>query len=122
MFTRSNGKPLLGTLAVLAASATLFAAAPASAQMQSTQSKAVHFDDLNLSADDGAAALHDRIRRAVRSVCRVDQAQGLKEMSDARACSRTAMADAMPRVQLAVASARTNQGYAANTIDVRTGR
>lgn len=119
MFTRIDRTALVTTLGILAISVAAFAA-PASAQTD-TRSQAVHFNDLDLATNDGAAVLHQRIKGAVRSICGVNRAWTLKEKMDARACSDMAMADAMPRVQLAVAQARGNRGYAANSLTVRTG-
>lgn len=119
MFTRINHTAFLAALGIAASAAMV--ATPASAQAE-TQSKAVHFDDLDLGTETGADTLHHRVRSAVRSVCAVNKAQTLKEKMNANACSKVAMADATPRVQLAVAQARTNQGYAANSISIRTGR
>lgn len=120
MFTRSARTTFLATLCI-AASATMLAAAPASAQMD-RPSKAVHYDDLDLATQAGVDTLNRRVDHAVRTVCGVDRAQTLREHASADDCAKVAMADATPRVQLAVAQARSDRGYAANDITIGTAR
>lgn len=119
MFTSSARPAFLAALGI--AASTLFAAAPASAQMEQ-HSKAVKYSDLDLATQQGVDSLNRRVKYAVRTVCGVDRAQTLREHGVASDCAKVAMADAAPRVQLAVAQARTNRDYAANAITVRTAR
>jgi len=123
MFTRFARTTLFTSLSVAAASAMSLAAAPASAQSDvEVRSTTVRYSDLDLSSRSGATELDRRVRSAVRSVCGVYRAQNAQDAAKAKSCSKVAMADAMPRVELAVAQARTKQGYAANDIEVRSAR
>ena len=118
MFT-STRTAFLATLGL--AASTLLAAAPASAQMEQ-RSKAVKYSDLDLATQQGVDSLNRRVHYAVRSVCGLDQAKTLREYAEASDCAKVAMTDATPRVQLAVAHARTDRGYAANAITIRNAR
>lgn len=119
MFTHSTRTAFV-TLLGVAATATMLAA-PASAQME-PRSKAVRYSDLDLATQAGVDSLNRRVNYAVRTVCGVDQARTLREYAGASDCAKVALADATPRVQLAVTQARVNRGYAANDITVRTAR
>ncbi|WP_380872814.1 hypothetical protein ACFB49_37200 [Sphingomonas sp. DBB INV C78] len=116
MFTRFTRNALVAT-----ASAALLVAAPAFAQSE-TRSEAVRYGDLDLKSDDGVAKLDSRVRTAANSVCGVDGARTIQEVAQARKCAKIAMTNAAGPVQLAVAQARSNQGYASNEVKIRTGR
>ena len=81
-------------------------AAPAFAQLE-TRSIAVNTADLDLTTTAGERALHGRILRAVRSVCGDEDERDLKRFLDQRACRATALAKAIPQVQVAIAKARS---------------
>jgi UrcA family protein len=71
--------------------------------------------DLNLATEAGARQLERRIEAAANRVCGVTRQQDLKAMMNARACKRAALAGALPKLQVAVAEARTTQQLATAT-------
>lgn len=121
MFTNFARSTFCAALSVAAAATTVLATAPASAQ-STVRTQEVRFADLDLTSAAGVTALDQRIDRATRSVCGVNGARTLQEITDARRCQKIALNDAAPRVQFAVAQARSNQGYASNEVKVRSGR
>ncbi|SNS56175.1 UrcA family protein [Sphingomonas laterariae] len=121
MFTRFARTGFFTALSIVAASATVVAVSPASAQSES-RSQQVRFGDIDLRSDDGLAELNSRIDNAAKDVCGVSDARTIQEISVARKCARVAIADTAGPVQLAVAEARSQQGYASNEVSVRAGR
>lgn len=89
-----------------AAAATASLSFPAYAA-ELTQTAEVHYADLNLTSSDGAKALTARVERAAKRVCEVNGDRSLDATLEARACTKVAVARAMPQVELALANAGT---------------
>lgn len=95
--------------------AALISAVPAAAGTVEQVSSEVRYGDLDLKSEAGVAQLKQRIRTAARKVC-----GGQVELRDIRArqaadrCLAAALAGAAPKIELAVANARTGQNLAAN--------
>jgi UrcA family protein len=70
---------------------------------------AVHYGDLNLATDEGAARLHGRIRAAAKLVCPDADSRDLYAVSQARECQ----AQAIRRAVNDVKSERLSAIYAA---------
>lgn len=66
----------------------------------------VHYDDINLASADGAQALQARVKHAAARVCHTNGSD-LASVMAAKQCQRTAVAKAMPQVELALAQAGT---------------
>ncbi|WP_156679885.1 UrcA family protein [Sphingomonas profundi] len=104
------------TLAVSAA-ATLAAVAgiPAhAADLGDQRSVEIRHGDLDLTSAQGSAALQRRVRLAVRSVCGTADTRDLAAQQRMAACRAQANAAARPRVDLAIASARSATQLAQN--------
>ena len=69
-------------------------------------SQAVRFDDLDLRTDWGARALKDRIRYTARTMCRQLDFRYPVSTDDSPPCYQTALDDAMPQADAAIAQAR----------------
>ncbi|MDZ3831052.1 MAG: UrcA family protein [Sphingopyxis sp.] len=67
------------------------AAAPALADENVGQSVEVPYGDLNLSTAEGRAQLDQRINRAVRNVCRIEDYRDARQMAEHRECRKVAM-------------------------------
>lgn len=93
-------------LAALAATAATVSF-PAFAQEVTRTATEVRYSDLNLASPDGAQALKARVSRAAKRVCQVDSDRTLESAAQARACTKVALAKAMPQVELALANAGT---------------
>ena len=108
IFTRTLlSLAVVGTLA-----ATPAIAAPA------CQSRIVRTADLDLATYAGEQALRTRISRAVSLVCgNVDQ-RDLIAMASMNACRATAMANAAPQMEVAIANAHSGKAYAVNDVKV----
>jgi len=107
--------------ASLALAAALVSAPAFAAPAADGMSRSVHFADLDLSTDAGAAALHNRVRYAARMVCGGDVDQrDLTRVNVVEACRKVAMASAEPQVQLALAGARDGRQLAANDVKIAT--
>jgi UrcA family protein len=107
-------RPLFGSVLLASIGATLVLAAPASAQVVERFSSEVRYGDLNLTTDAGVAALHRRIANAARQACGYSDSRDLKVRQAVANCQQAALADATPKIELAVANARNGQAYAAN--------
>jgi UrcA family protein len=92
-------------LAALAATAANISF-PAFAQEQAKTSE-VRYADLDLASPQGAQALKVRVIRAAKRVCQADGDRTLESAAQAKACTRIALAKAMPQVELALANAGT---------------
>jgi UrcA family protein len=103
--------------------AALVSAPVFAAPVADGMSRSVHFGDLDLSTDAGAAALHSRIEHAVRAVCGGDADQrDLTQLRVVDACRQVALASAEPQVQLALANARNGRQLAANDVKITARR
>jgi hypothetical protein len=58
--------------------------------------------------------LHRRIKSAARAACGQADIRDISGSQAAAACRETAMADAAPKIELAIANARSGQDFAAN--------
>lgn len=95
-------------LALLAAAAATTATLsfPAYAG-EAARTSEVRYDDLNLASAGGAKALTIRVERAAKRVCDANGDRSLDAAIEAKACTKIAIARAMPQVELALANAGT---------------
>jgi len=107
-------RPFFGSALLASFGAALALGAPASAQMMEKASHEVRYGDLDLASDAGVAQLHRRIKFAARSVCGQADIRDISGSQAAAACRRAALAEAGPRIELAIANARSGQDFAAN--------
>jgi UrcA family protein len=99
-------------LAIVAAAAT---ASPAHAADKTTQSTTIHYRDLDLTTDAGAAALKQRIGRAAATVCGPADGRTLDDLARYNACRTAAIASASPQMDAVIASVRSSDHrYAMN--------
>ena len=105
----------IGSVLLASISATLAFSAPTSAQVMEQFSNEVRYGDLNLTTDTGVAQLQRRIKAAARQACGYADGRDLKAAQAVAQCRQAAMTDAAPKVQLAVANARSGKDYAVNT-------
>lgn len=109
--------------ASLALAAALVSAPALAAPAADGMSMTVHFGDLDLSTDAGAATLHARVKYAAQMVCGGDVDQrDLARLNAANACRRIAMASAEPQVRMALADVRDGRQLAAADMQVKTAR
>lgn len=94
-------------LAALAAAATAATMSFPAYAAEVGKTAEVRYDDLNLVSAAGAKALTVRVERAAKRVCAVNGDRSLDMAVKARACTRIAIAKAMPQVELALANAGT---------------
>ena len=98
-------KFVAATAAILITTATFAAvSAPTLAAEVETRTAVVRYDDLNLHTRTGAASLERRIAGAVETVCRRPDNRSLAEMAREAACRQTAITQAQPQLQAALAS------------------
>jgi UrcA family protein len=105
--------------AVIATAATaaivVFSAAPAEAATSGTiRSARVETAGIDLATASGRAMVEAQIDRAARSVCAPGNPRDWAEVRAARACTKTAVAAAMPRLD-DIAAARSGTQLAAVT-------
>jgi UrcA family protein len=99
-------------LAIMTATAIT---SPARAADFSTQSIKIHYRDLDLTTDAGAAALKQRIARAAAEICRPVNGPTLHDHARYNACRTAAIASASPQMNTVIASARSSdRRYAMN--------
>ena len=108
---------VLPVVTSLALSCTL-AATPALADRRGDR-VTVRTADLDLATAAGARTLRTRIDRAVASLCGDVDQRDLRAMAWRDRCRATAMADAMPQMQVALAAAQGGRAYAANSAGAR---
>ena len=98
------------TLALAAAALGLAVTAPAHAGSAEKMTINVDYSDINLATAKGQQTLENRIEKAVRTVCRINDVQtGSRLMSrDARTCLAKARASA--RQQVAAITADRQRG------------
>ena len=98
-------KLVAATAATLITTATFAAVgAPTVDAAVETRTAVVRYDDLNLHSHAGAATLERRITGAVETVCRRPDNRSLAEMAREAACRQTAITQAQPQLQAALAS------------------
>jgi UrcA family protein len=99
-------------LAIMAAAAI---ASPAYAADDGTQSTTIHYRDLDLTTDAGAAALKQRIGHAAANVCGPADGRTLDDLARYNACRNAAIASASPQMDAVIASVRSSDHrYAMN--------
>lgn len=108
MFTRITRTVLLASMGAAAA-----LAAPASAESLKFNSE-VRYGDLNLTTDKGVAQLHQRIKAAARQACGYADGRDIRATQAVSACRQAALAQAAPKIDLAIANARNGEALAAN--------
>lgn len=85
----------------LTAASTLFAAAPA---MADVKTKEVRHADLDLSSAEGRDRLQTRIRQAVKQVCGSPRGFTMEERQDQRNCEKDAFLKAAPQSERIIAA------------------
>ena len=85
----------------LTAASTLFAAAPA---MADVKTKEVRHADLDLSSVEGRDRLQTRIRQAVKQVCGSPRGFTMEERQDQRNCEKDAFLKAAPQSERIIAA------------------
>lgn len=85
----------------LTVASSLIAAAPAMADMKTTE---VRHADLDLSSPAGRDRLQLRIKQAVKQVCGSPRGFTIKERQDQRACERDALTRAAPEGERIIAA------------------
>lgn len=83
-----------------------------------SQSVTVRFDDLNLATIAGEHALHSRVVDAVKLVCGDIDPSDLAGNALIQACRATAMKEATPRIESAIASTRKAKSSAVAAVSV----
>jgi UrcA family protein len=103
-----------GTIAMLF-TAALFGAvdSPSHAADLMTRTTVVHYDDLDLHTAAGSATLERRVAGAVERVCKQNSERSLQDMALEAACRQSAIAQAQPRLQTALAAAGQHPQFAA---------
>ena len=105
------------TFALTAAALVVMTAASVAspAHAADAQSAKIHYRDLDLSTDGGAAALRQRIARAAANLCGPADGRTLDDQARAAACRNTAIATASPQMNAVIASVRSSDHrYAMN--------
>ena len=107
------------TLALTASALVVTAAAgfasPAHAADADSQTAVVHYRDLDLSTDAGAAKLKARVARAADTVCGPVGGRGIADYDRVATCRNNAIASASPQVNAVIASVRSSDHrYAMN--------
>ena len=86
---------------------------PANAAPAETgDSVAVHFSDLDITTDKGAATLDRRIKHAADAVCGTPDIRDLRRMESSRSCHEIALNNARKEADLAMAAAKRGESYA----------
>ena len=107
-------RPLIGSVLLASIAATLVLAGPVSAQGNDSAISEVRYGDLDLKNDADVARLHRRIDGAARQLCGDTDSRNLKMSLAISACRKAALTDAGPKVELAIANARSGHELAAN--------
>jgi UrcA family protein len=79
----------------------LAVASPASAEMRTTE---VRVNDLNLANPAGQQELESRIERAIKNVCRSNNAKDLSERKDVARCQANARSSAVAQADARIAA------------------
>lgn len=104
----------LGFSAAIAAGMLTFATAPAFAAERSVE---VRFADLDLTTENGASALQQRVKRAVTRVCGRADVRDLVEMQDVKRCRSDASARSARDIALALEGVRNGERLASLTVE-----
>ena len=96
----------IASLAVAAAIAGIGAGSASAADVSQTQSVEVRHGDLDLTSAAGVARLDRRIKAAAARACGSYDERDLRMAAEARACRSETIAQARPKVDLAIAQAR----------------
>ncbi|HMA50370.1 MAG TPA: UrcA family protein [Magnetospirillaceae bacterium] len=105
MFAQTAAKIAFVTAVLAASPAAVFAAAPVTAQ--------VRLNDLDLASPAGHAALMGRVHQAAAAVCGGDEAhRSLGDQQTYLTCRSETIANAMPQLHAAIASAEHPEQYA----------
>jgi len=102
----------LALTAAMAVLAGALAASPAHAADASTVT--VRYGDLDLTGWTGEAALKDRVARAARQVCGTPDGRTIADFQRVADCRANAIAEASPKLDRVIASARSDHRYAMN--------
>ena len=118
---RKAFQPLLPAI-LLVAMPLAFGAAPTPAAAKAAPGSTepvrvlVSHDDLDLTGDAGIAALERRIQSAEKTACPA-MTRSLREIAHARACRKTAAANAKTQSEIAIATARAGRAQFASNDD-----
>ncbi len=105
MFAKTAAMIALTTAVLAASPAAVFAATPTSVQ--------VRLGDLDLASEAGHAALMSRVHQAAAAVCGGDEAhRSLGDLQTYLTCRSETVANAMPQLTAAFASAEHSEQYA----------
>ena len=96
-------KPVFAIAAVLVASALV---GPTVSQAAQSNSVRVSYADLNLASDRGQQSLQRRMKFAAVVVCQIEDSRELALAAATNDCRNTALSDARPAYEAAVAAAR----------------
>jgi UrcA family protein len=100
-------------LSLYVACAMLAVASPASAEMRTTE---VRVNDLNLANAAGQQELESRIERAIKNVCRSNNAKDLSDRKDVARCAANARARAAVQAETRIAAYKAkNSRMASNS-------
>jgi UrcA family protein len=91
------------TLTILLAGLAALCAVPAVAE---TVSVPVSFAGLDLTSTAGQDALNNRVNQAVRTICGTPDLRDLAAVSASHKCTTATLAQARPRVAIAIASSQ----------------
>ena len=90
-------------------------ASPAHAAGSDTKSTKIHYRDLDLTTDAGAAALKQRVVHAAANICGPADGRTLDDLARYNACRSNAIASASPQMNAVIASVRSSDHrYAMN--------
>ena len=106
------------TASALAIMTVAAIASPAHAADSDTKSTKIHYRDLDLTTDIGAAALQQRIAHAAARVCGPVDGLTLDDRARFHACRDTAIASASPQMNAVIASVRSSDHRYAMNNDV----
>jgi UrcA family protein len=108
-------RTLVYSAPAFAVMAAVSIAAPARAADSDTQSKVIHYRDLDLTTDAGETTLKQRIARAAANICGPADGRTLEDRARLDACRDNAIASASPQMNAVIASARSSDHrYAVN--------
>ena len=103
------------TASALVVTAAASFASPAHAADANTRTALVHYQDLDLTTDAGAARLKARITHLAERVCGPVDGRTLEDRENFNACRDSAIASASPQMNAVIASVRSSDHrYAMN--------
>ena len=113
-------KIALGGLVVACALAPVAARAEGKSAGESSPAVSINISDLNLTSESGQAAMTQRVRRAVASICGDGSSKGtVTEQVNERSCRDKAMASGQTQMQVAIERARTGQAESGISLHAR---